>query len=403
MILRAAWVLPMSAPPLRDGAVVTDGVRIVAVGPARDLAPRGADVDLGDAALLPGLVNVHTHLELTCYAGQLPPAPLWDWLARLIPLRAAPGQVEREQQGVRDGAWQCLRAGVTCVGDISRRALNWRVLKALPLRKVCFVELLSMADHPPRTPEELAAALFEIVEDDLLTAGLTPHAPYTVPPEHMRAALELAARHRRPWCTHWAETREELAFLAGEPVGLPEWLLEHLQVRLGMPSPRKSALALLEEVSRGLPPGIVAHMNYATPDDAARLAALGHTVAYCPRAHQFYGHTPHPFRMLQVAGVRVVLATDSAASNTDLHLLAEAQHVWRQAEAPAPDALLRMITSDAATALGCGAQIGTLAAGRWADVAAFPLSAGKVADPARDLVEHAPRPCGVWVAGQRVV
>lgn len=403
MIVRAAWVLPMSAPPLRDGAVVTDGARLVAVGPAREFAAKGADLDLGEAVLLPGLINVHTHLELTCYAGALPPAPLWDWLSRLIALRRAPGQVEREQQGVRDGAWQCLRAGVTCVGDISRRALNWQILKSLPLRKVCFVELLSMADHPPRTPDELAAAVSEVAEDDLLTAGITPHAPYTVPPHHLRAALELAARGARPWCTHWAETREELAFLAGEPVSLPAWLLEHLQVRLGMAPPRKSALTLLEEVSGGLPAGIIAHMNYATQDDAARLAALGHTVAYCPRAHQFYGHTPHPFRMLQAAGVRVVLGTDSAASNTNLHLLAEAQHVWRQADAPAPDTLLRMITSDAAAALGLGAQVGTLEAGRCADLAAFPLSADGRADPARYLVEHAPQPCGVWVAGQRVV
>jgi hypothetical protein len=114
--------------------------------------------DLGQVVLTPGLVNPHTHLELGCYAGRLKPGPFWPWLKQLVELRRAPGQQERERQAAGQGAWASLRAGVTCVGDISRLNVAWHALKEVPIRKVCFVELLTLADGPPRNPQELAAA-----------------------------------------------------------------------------------------------------------------------------------------------------------------------------------------------------------------------------------------------------
>jgi len=170
VILQARWVLPISGPPIRDGAVQVQDRCIAAVGRAADMLRTGEPVtDLGDAILMPGLVNPHTHLELTGYAGQIPPGPFWSWIMMLVRLRAAPGQWEREQAGVLAGARLCLQAGVTCVGDISRCNLSWPVLKQAPLRKVCFVELLSLADQPPRNLAELRAAAAEVAEDELLT------------------------------------------------------------------------------------------------------------------------------------------------------------------------------------------------------------------------------------------
>ncbi|MFH1746815.1 MAG: amidohydrolase family protein, partial [Planctomycetota bacterium] len=212
MILKAAWIAPVVTPPIRAGWVAIMEGRIVALGTGLPPAEKfGPVTDLGETILTPGLVNPHTHLELTTYAGQLPPDDFWIWIARLVRLRAAPGRVARERKGVRDGARQTLQAGVTCVGDISRENVAWQELKPLPIRKVCFVELLSLADLPPRNPHELREGVTAIQEDELLTAGITPHAPYTVPADQLRAAIQIAHELNRPWCTHWAETREEIA------------------------------------------------------------------------------------------------------------------------------------------------------------------------------------------------
>jgi aminodeoxyfutalosine deaminase len=404
MILSAAWVAPVSAPPIRRGYVEIENGRIVGVGSADQLASaaRARASDLGDAILTPGLVNAHTHLELTVYAGKLPPAPFWPWIRDLAAMRSAPDHAAREELAAGDGARQSLRAGVTCVGDISRENVAWKALKTIPIRKICFAELLSLADSPPRNPQELRAAVADIREDELLTAGITPHAPYTVPQAHLQAAIALAAELNRPWCTHWAETREEVAFLAGQTDALPTFLhalLDQCDVR----SPGLTATAYLDRCVGACRPGILAHVNYVDDADIARLAAAGHAVVYCPRAHRFFGHRPHPFRRLQVAGVTVAIGTDSLASNESLSILAELRHLRQNvADSPPADALLRMATLDAARALRLDARIGSLELGKAADLAAFSCPAN-APDPLAALIDAAPDAVGVWVAGKRVV
>ncbi len=439
LAIRAAWVVPVSGPPIRDGYVEIGDDRIRAVGAWAERhdsveAPRGpaitqpprnaADVlDLGDAVLTPGLINAHTHLELTCYAEQIEPSPFWEWIPRLVRLRAAPGQLEREARGVEDGAWRSIRAGVTCVGDISRRNVHWRALRSIPLRKVCFVELLSLADDPPRNMDELRAGVAEVEEDALLTVGVTPHAPYSVPGHAIAESVRLARTLSRPWTTHWMETREECAFIRGEVAAPHPFLasllaqcrivsprrppLEYLAACVAQPeaphaAPRGEALACAGSSATAALPLLLAHMNYPEPGDARRVAAMGASVAYCPRAHRFFGHPPHPYRTYRDAGVNVLLATDSLASNWSLSLLEEARFVRRETPDPPPaEILLEMITRCAARALGLDALVGTLEPGKQADLAVFPCPAG-TDDPATFLVDHAPAAQGVWVAGRLI-
>jgi cytosine/adenosine deaminase-related metal-dependent hydrolase len=351
---------------------------------------------------MPGLVNGHTHLELGCYAYRLQPAPFWKWIRQLIRLRSGPEQLEREQQAVSDGAWQSLRAGVTCVGDISRRNTAWLVLKPLPIRKICFVELLSLANHPPRNPDELRAGVQSVVEDELLTVGVSPHAPYTVPADQIRAAIGLADELRRPWTMHLAETPEEVAFLRGRRAAFG-WMIRRLLKRQGIRSPRKSPIDFLADCSAGFRRGALAHVNYVSDDEISRLAEASHVVIYCPRAHRFFGHSPHPFMKMRAADVTVALGTDSLASNDSLSMLDELHFVYTQvADAPSPDQLLRMATLDGARALNLDDQIGSLEAGKQADLAAFPCSPN-IVDPVRALLEGPVPAQAVWVAGQRVI
>ncbi|MBK8913076.1 MAG: amidohydrolase family protein [Phycisphaerales bacterium] len=426
MIVRAAWVFPIDAPALADGAVhIRDG-RIEWVRPwsAVSAEDRAGAADLGGVALLPGLVNPHAHLELSCYAGQLAPGPLWTWLAGLLKLRESPDRVEREAQGVRDGAAQALLHGTTCIGDISRTGSAWRSLVDSPIRAVCFAELLTLAAAPPRDVDELIDALREVPQHDRLIAGISAHAPYTVPAAAIAESIALAARMERPWCAHWAETREEVAFLSGMSSALPPPIAA-LAAAAGIGGHAASPVAVLEQAlerafgadvdgrrrARAFV-GALAHCNYLDREDIARLARLALTVVYCPRAHEFYGHEAHPLPLLLEAGVRVALGTDSLAAAPSMSLLQEARHVWRRVARGRhsvllhPERLLRMITLDAARALRLDDRIGSLRAGKQADLAAFPISPdcapGDALEAARLLIEAAPPACGVWVDGVRV-
>jgi cytosine/adenosine deaminase-related metal-dependent hydrolase len=404
VIIEAAWVVPVISPPIRAGAVEVIDRRIVRVGPARALASDAMDaVDLGNAILTPGLINPHTHLELGCYTGRVKPAPFWGWIGKLVALRAQPGQVQREQQAAVDGAWQSLRAGVTCVGDISRRNITWPVLKAIPIRKVCFAELLTLADQPPRNPDELRAAVESIDEDELLTAGISPHAPYSVPADQIRAAIAFAHEIRRPWTMHLAETPQEVTFLRSERRGVLSPMIERLLRQCGVRSPRQSPVAFLLDCVRNRRPGTLVHMNYVEDAEIGPLADSGHCVVYCPRAHSFFGHPPHPFVSMRAAGVPVTIGTDSLASNQSLSMLDELRFVHTQVpNAPAPEELLQMATLGAARALSLHEQIGSLEPGKQADLAAFACSPD-VDDPVRALIESAALAKAVWVAGRRVV
>jgi cytosine/adenosine deaminase-related metal-dependent hydrolase len=403
VIIKAAWVVPVTSPPIRGGYVEIDADRIVSVGAASELAQTPAEIiDLGDAILTPGLVNPHTHLELCCYADRLEPVGFWDWIMQLVRLRAEPGQLEREQQGTTDGAWQSLRAGVTCVGDISRRNCAWSVLKPLPIRKVCFVELLTLADHPPRNPDELRAGVRDVVEDDLLTVGVSPHTPYTVPADQIRTTIALADEIDRPWTMHLAETPEEVAFLRGEE-GVLNPKIERLLKQCGVTAPRCTPAQLLADCSRSCRSGSVAHANYVADDELERLAESEPIVIYCPRSHHFFRHAPHPFVRMRAAGITVAFGTDSLASNQSLSILDELRHVHTHVgDAPAPDELLRMATLDAARALDLDGQIGSLERGKQADLAAFACPRD-TDDPVRQLVEVPVSAGAVWVAGEQVV
>lgn len=401
MILRAAWVAPVSSPPMPDAVVQFRDGRIVHVGP---WSPHVADsddlLDLGDRLLTPGLVNPHTHLELGVYSGLLPPQPFWPWIAQLARIRSKRGNLAKEEASAGEWGRRSLACGVTCVGDISRSNVAWRTLREVPIRKVCFAELLSVADNPPRTPDELVQSFRGMIEDDRLTSGVTPHAPYTVPVEHARAAVDLAVSARRPWTTHLAETPEELRYLSGDADALPPMFAELLSSR-GVPPPRLSAREWLAACGADRAPAALAHCNYLEEADFEDLARAGHTVVYCPRAHAFFQHEPHPFARMRAAGVRVAVGTDSPASNADVNMLAEMRHVLTTSHAPTISEAFAMGTLDAAHAIGLGTELGSIEPGKRADLCAWPIGR-RESDPIRALLASLPDPVRVWVGGEQV-
>jgi cytosine/adenosine deaminase-related metal-dependent hydrolase len=404
-IFRAAWIVPVEGPPVADAAMAVEGGRIAWVGRAAD-APAGIDRDLGGVVLLPGFVNAHTHLELTCFHRCLPPRPLFEWFDELLRLIRAADLPSVVPQAVRDGATQSLAAGVTCVGDISRTGVNVATLDESPIRKVCFIELISGGLNLPNDAASLAQIherLSKRSQPDRLFLGLSPHAPYSVTPDDLSAVAAMAARIHLPVALHFLETREEADWLRGEAANVKplRQFIERRQLPTAKSPPAGGAIELLERTGLLACRPLLAHCNYPDPGDLPHLAAAGASVAFCPRTHRFFGHVPHPWREMMSGGVNVCIGTDSLASNESLSILEEIRFLRRiSPEVPAPE-LLAMGTIHGARALGLADRIGSLRPGKLADFVTLPLDGAVPMDPAAWVVDGGAPVGGVWVDGDR--
>jgi cytosine/adenosine deaminase-related metal-dependent hydrolase len=378
----ARWVFPVSGPPLEGGRVTIQGERIVAVEPRG----RRADVDLGDAAILPGLVNAHTHLDLSGMRDLAPPSPdFTGWLRQVIAHRRgrSPEQVRAD---VEAGLAECLRCGTTLLGDISGDGGSWDVLAHAPLHAVVFRELLGLTeDRANRAVEEAEHWLEAHLATETCRPGLSPHAPYSVRSNLFGRAAVRANRVKCPLAVHLAETLAELDLLHRRRGPFVPFLKE-----IGVWDPKGLAKSprLVMGICDCFIPLLFIHGNFLAPSANIPRKA---TIVYCPRTHAAFGHPPHPFRDFLARGVRVALGTDSLASNPDLDLFAEARFV-HHCNPDVPGAtLLRMATLSGAEALGWHDETGSLEAGKSADLIVLPIRPVQSADP-HQLLWSAPGP-----------
>ncbi len=385
--LTARWVFPVDGPPLERGVVTVVGERISAVEPP---GKRTADIDLGNAAILPGLVNAHTHLDLTGLRGKCPPTPDFTaWLRQVIAHRRTITP-EQTQTDIRAGIDQCLRFGTTLVGDIASGGASWDALADAPLGAVVYFELIGLS-------KERAAAACEAWNwwhrarnaTPTCQAGVSPHAPYSV-----RASLFLgAATADIPAATHLAESRAEL-WLLGDRCGPFVPFLRELGAwdPEGLVDGPDHVLRLMD----GRNPVALAHGNFLRADDPIPENV---TIVYCPRTHAAFGHPPHPFREFLARGVPVALGTDSLASNPDLDVLAEARFLHAHYPDVPGETLLRMATRSGAHALG-RSDTGSLTPGKSADLVVLPLPDRDADDPHRLIFESDAAVSAVLFRGQ---
>jgi cytosine/adenosine deaminase-related metal-dependent hydrolase len=403
-LLRAPYVATMAGPIVEDAAVLVEDGRIAWVGRRRDLPPP-ADAhapELGDAVLLPGLVNTHVHLELTALGQLPPPASFVDWILalreRAMTALAEPAQIAAStERGVRES----LRFGVTAVGDITLNpAVTRPVLAASPLRGVSFGEVLGMAGRAAQTEDRIAAATAKAFDREDLREGIEPHAPYSLDLKGYRRCLEEAARRGLPLATHLAETPDESEFLATHTGpfrrlwdALGGWQ-KGVSSHWGEPIMAMWELGLFRHE-----PTVLAHVNYASESDLRTLALFRASVAYCPRTHAYFGHPPHRFEEMLAAGINVAAGTDSAASSPDLNLMDDLRLIHRKhPHVPVPT-LFAMATIRGARALGMADRFGTIEPGKSADFCVFKVSSR---DPLRELLETDVLPDQVWIGGERV-
>ena len=419
LVLSAAAMLPDCRELLFNSAVaVVNGV-IQAHGDRADIRRRYSglpEVHVDNCVLMPGFVNAHCHLELSFLAGRIPgPAHFPDWVLQLI--AAYPSAADAPDVFAASavlGSQECIRFGTTTVGDISRQhAIVRPALRAAsPLGVVSFGEVTGLGRSRGQLEARLAAAM-DCQSTDQCSIGLSPHAPYSVEGPALKEIADMARRYRLPLAMHLAELQEERDFLRdfSGPLGRNWMLMKRLdllddRVPIFADGPIRWAQHY-GLFSAGVPV-VLAHVNYADDTDLDILAASGAAVAYCPRTRHYFGHddvAPHPWQDMRTRGIKVCLATDSMASNPDLSLLREAQFVRQRFPGFDPQALIEMITTEPATALGLGRKIGRLAPGFAADIIAMPApesaltSAASFADY---LVQEAPSPHQVWIRGRGV-
>lgn len=351
---RGRWLYPGDGPPISEASVTVESGRIVAI----DDDAASDVIDLGQVAIIPGLLNAHTHLEFSDLETPLEPRHNFaDWIAQVITSRRTRpgGSLDVIRQGLRES----LQAGTNALGEIATS--NW-LLDSPDLRQwaeeagleiVLFREILGLREDAVEAQLEVSQRFLEQVRTiDRCQGGISPHAPYSLHPRLFEGLLRQAREFQVPVAMHLAESAAELELLDRQSGPLVE-LLRHLGLwRAGLFSRGMRPIDFLRSLAE-LPRVLVVHGNFLDDEEIGFLANQSQmSVVYCPRTHAAMGHPPHPWQKLREAGIPVALGTDSRASNPDLSIWQELRFLHhRHSDLPA-SALLQMATANAARALG---------------------------------------------------
>jgi aminodeoxyfutalosine deaminase len=402
---RARWVYPVAGPPIPGGIVSIRAGRIVAVGTR---AVEGQAIDLGDVAIVPGFVNAHTHLEfsdLACPLGR-GGVVLPDWIGQVIAHRRATagGSSAPIAQGLRESA----AAGTTALGEIATS--DWATEQPPAGRDtgepttVVFRELI--APTIDRVGDAILTAqrfLGATLSSQRFTAGLSPHAPYTVHPRLLAALVDLATTFRVPLAMHLAESREELELLASGRGPFRDLLAAAGAWEEDPGARLQSIRTYLEQLARA-PRSLVIHGNYLHAEDVRFLAERAETMSlvYCPRTHAFFEHDSYGLAQRLQSGVSMALGTDSRASNPNLDMLEEMRFVAERHPGVSPETVLRLGTLAGARALGLADQMGSLEAGKRADLVVLGPIEASARDPHELLFDAHTRVVQTWIDGSVV-
>lgn len=399
---RARYVFPVSGPPVAGGTVTIHEGRIAAVGLPGDAATCGQIEDLGNVAILPGLVNAHTHLEFSDVRSPLgrQGMGLVDWIRYVIahrrqdatpdgevtskaPLPSSGDPVAAATAAVELGLSESLADGVTTLGEIAQPGWSTEPFDGAPCDTTVFLELIaSKIERVPAAVDLARRHLDSAWRGTSWRPGLSPHAPYSVHPELLRQLVALSVEHHVPLAFHLAESREELELLhtGGGPFkALLEWLDAWDPTAESPGMGLSDYLRMLARADRAL----VVHGNYLGDEEIALVAEhRDHmAVVYCPRTHAWFGHAAYPLERMLAAGVTVALGTDSRASSPDLSVLAEMRWIAAHYPSVRPETIVELGTLRGATALGCQREVGTLEPGKRANLAVVSLPEYDEGDP----------------------
>ena len=370
----AAWILPITSNPIRNGWVDVEEGRIRAVGGPgqRDsaLAPK-REVHLLTRAILPGLVNAHTHLELSDLSGCVPPAtamPIWAQA-----LMAAAAKRPPDRCAIRAAAEEARQAGTALVGDISNTLASVEPLAETEMAAVVFFELLGFDQQNGTGAVTRAVRELESHLASGVRLSLAAHAPYSVSPQ-LFTALRTAVKsgYAGPLTVHVAESSEEVEFLQA---GTGPWreLLEERRRWNSNWTPPGGVIDYLSGLGWLNSDTLLVHGVHLTAVELEQLVAAGSTLVTCPRSNRCTGAGVPALDQFFSCGAKVAIGTDSLASVDNLNLFAEISEIRRLAPSVPASAILQSATRIGATALGFGDELGAVVPGHRAALIAVEL------------------------------
>lgn len=410
-LLRARVVVPVSRPPIDDGAVFVCNGRVAEVGLWPDLAsrhPGERTEDLGEVILLPGLINAHCHLDYTRMAAGIPPQKSFsDWIKAILAHKAAWSYADFAESWLA-GSAMLLRHGVTTVLDIEAvPELIEEVWAASPLRVLSAVEMTGIRSgkEPAQILSETLAGLPE-APDESKQFALSPHSLYSTRPELVKLAH--AAAVERDWLltVHVAESQEEFDMFVHQTGRLHDWLKGQRDLSDCDGLTPVACLERLGVLSSRL---LAVHVNLLGGGDAERLANHGVSVVHCARSHDYFHHPAFPLDELTNAGVNLCLGTDSLASvrgtNRDaigLNLFKDMQVMAQHFPALEPGCILQMATINGARALRKAGELGEISPDAHADMIAIPWT-GSPMDAYEAIVHNEQPVVASFIGGRRFV
>jgi 5-methylthioadenosine/S-adenosylhomocysteine deaminase len=401
--LAARWLIPVEDAPIDRGAILigTDG-RLQAVGPDSAVPrPHGTpNLELEDAVILPGLINTHTHLELTGFENRVPERDFAVWIRQLRELKTTRSPAEY-LEAARRGLAACHGAGVTTVADTGDSGAVIRVLAEAGASGFAYQEVFG--PHPAQADESLEGLRDRVrslagLASGRVRIGVSPHAPYTVSGPLFNAVATWARSEGLPLAVHVAESPAETQFvLAGSGPFAEAWLAR------GIPLPAsggRTPVEWLAELGVLTQQSLCIHAVQVSATDIRRLADSGAAVAHCPLSNRAHDHGVAPLGAFRTAGVRVGLGTDSVVSVGELDLLAEARAA-RALGSLGPEETLELCTLGGARALGIDSETGSLRSGKWADVTVIRPRGGGT--PVERVLASSPKDVVLTYVGGREV
>ena len=411
-IYGATYLAPVSSPPVPGGAIaVTDG-RIVDVGPIDRLHREyGGEVrEFPGCVILPGLVNAHSHLELTHFPSwklrkgiDYSPRTYVDWVIQIIKIRRALTRMELEHS-VLEGIRVSLECGTTTIGEIITERELIPLYETTPIGGRLYLE--AIGQDPARTGpllDELEMTM-QSFADGRLRAGLSPHAPHTLSAPFLKELAGLAARHSLPTAVHLSESREEEAFMADSSGRIAELLYPFAGWETYLPPPRHTtSAAYLESLGLLNASTSVVHCVHVTLDDVHILKKRGVSVILCPRSNERLAVGKAPVALFKKCGVPLALGTDSLASNDSLSLWDEMRFLLNEFPTVfSPEEALEMATIGSARALHLDGETGSLEKGKRADFLVAHLSRNASSTELAEALIDDSRLVEVYIGGKPV-
>lgn len=411
-IYAASYLYPVSSLPLKGGAIAVADGRIVATGPVDCLRTEyGAPVrDFPDCVIMPGLVNAHTHLELTHFPSwklrkgiDYSPRTYVDWVIQVIKIRRSLSRQELEHS-VKEGLRVSLECGTTTIGEIVSDRTLVPLYASTDISGRLFLEALGQESG---RNDAILAAIEEALTSfaaERLKPGISPHAPHTLSQAFMRDLTKLARNHSIPTIIHLSESREEAVFMHDSSGKIASELYPFAGWEAFLPSPRHTtSAAYLESLCVLSPQTSVVHCVHITPDDAHLLKKHGVTAILCPRSNDRLVVGKAPAALLKKSGVPLALGTDSLASNDSLSLWDEMRFL--RDEFPGvftPEEILEMATLGAAKALHLESESGSLEKGKRGDFLVLQPARRISPDGLAEALIEESRLMEVFVAGKSI-